>query len=150
MSNKTDDLDIGIIRELQRDARQSFRVLARKLKVAEGTIYNRINKLKELGVIKGFIPDVDFSKLGYDLVALTGVVIEGGHMQEIEKKIAAEPNVSAVYDVTGEYDAILVAKFEDRAALNEFIEKVLAMEHVKKTYTMVVLNVLKEQHGIRI
>jgi Lrp/AsnC family transcriptional regulator for asnA, asnC and gidA len=150
MSNKIDDLDIQIIKELQKDARQSFRELAKKLKVAEGTVYNRANKLSKTGVIKGFIPDIDFSKLGYDLVALIGMAIDGGHMQEIEKKIAKEPNVSAVYDVTGEYDAVIVAKFRSRAELNDFIERILSMEYVKRTYTMVVLNVLKEQHGIRI
>lgn len=150
MANKIDDLDLKIIRELQKDARQSYREIANKLKVAEGTIYNRVNKLQDLDVIKGFMPVIDFSKLGYDLVAVVGIVIEGGHLMEIAKKISKQPNVSAVYDVTGEYDAVVIAKFEDRPSLNDFIEKILAMDYVRKTYTMIVLNVLKEEHGIKI
>ncbi|MEE9594902.1 MAG: Lrp/AsnC family transcriptional regulator [Candidatus Hydrothermarchaeales archaeon] len=150
MSEKIDELDIGIIKELQEDARKSYREIADKLNVAEGTVYNRVNKLRELGVIKRFIPDVDFAKLGYDLTVVIGVVVEGGRLPEIEEQIAKEPNTTAVYDVTGDYDAIIVAKFKDRSTLNDFIKKILAMENVKHTYTMLVLNVMKEQHGIEL
>lgn len=147
---KIDDIDLRIIRELQKDARQSYRDISSKVKVAEGTVYNRVNKLRDIGVIKGFILNIDYSKLGYDLTALIGIVVEGGHLPEIEETISKEPNVSAVYDVTGEYDAIVVAKFRSRSALNDFIKMTLSMEHVRRTYTMLVLNVLKEEHGVEI
>ncbi|MHC1582708.1 MAG: Lrp/AsnC family transcriptional regulator, partial [Candidatus Syntropharchaeia archaeon] len=62
---KIDELDIKIIRELKRDARTSYREIAERLGVAEGTVYNRIHKLKEIGAIRRFIPDIDYSKLGY-------------------------------------------------------------------------------------
>lgn len=150
MSEKIDEVDINIIRELQKDARQSYREIAEKLNVAEGTVYNRMNKLKEIGVLKKFIPDINFAKLGYDLTALIGVMVEGGHLPEIEKDIAAEACVTAVYDVTGDYDAVIVAKFKERDALNALIKKILAMPHVKRTNTMVVLNVMKEEHGVRL
>ncbi len=148
MSSKIDELDLKIVGELQEDARQSFKDIAERLGVAEGTVYNRVNKLKELGVIKRFVPDIDFSKLGYDLTALIGIVIEGGHLPEMEKKIAKDPNVSAVYDVTGEYDVMVVTKFKDRAGLDKFIKNILSMKYVKKTYTMVAMNVVKEVYGI--
>lgn len=146
--DKVDELDLKIIRELQKDARQSYRDIASKVKVAEGTVYNRVNKLRDIGVIKGFILNIDYSKLGYDLTALMGIVVEGGHLPEIEETISREPNVSAVYDVTGEYDAIIVAKFKSRSDLNDFIKNLLAMDNVRRTYTMIVLNILKEEHGV--
>ncbi|MBI4362209.1 MAG: Lrp/AsnC family transcriptional regulator [Euryarchaeota archaeon] len=150
MSSKVDDLDLKILRELQKNARASYRDIAEKLDVAEGTVYNRVNKLTEMGVIRKFIPDIDFSKLGYDLLAVVGVVVEGGKLQEVEERISKDPAVSAVYDVTGEYDAVLVCKFKDRAGLNKFIKGLLANPTIKKTYTMVALNVVKEEHGIQI
>lgn len=148
MSEKIDELDLRIIKELQKDARKSYREIADKLKVAEGTVYNRVNKLREMGVIKRFIPDIDFSKLGYDLTAVIGVMVEGGYLPEIEERIAKEPNATAVYDVTGDYDAVIVAKFKDRTSLNDFVKKILSMAHVKHTNTMLVLNVMKEHHGV--
>jgi len=120
------------------------------LDVAEGTIYNRLHKLQDMGVIRRFMVDLDFSKLGYDLTAIIGLQVDGGHLPDIEKDIAKEGNVSAVYDVTGEYDAIVVAKFRNRDSLNKFVKGILSTPNVKRTYTMVVLNVMKETHGVEI
>ncbi len=147
---KIDDVDLKILMELQEDARKSLKEIAEKVGVAEGTVYNRINKMRRMGVIKKFIPVVDYSKLGYDLTAVIGVVAEGGHLIEIENEIAKEGNVTAVYDVTGEYDILIVARFKDRDSLNAFVKKLGGMENVKKTYTMLVLNVVKETHMIEI
>jgi len=145
---KIDDLDIKIIRLLRVDARQSFRDIADQLGVSEGTVYNRVNKLREGEVIKGFIADIDYAKLGLDLIAIIGVTVKGGHLQKIEEKIAAEGNVTAVYDVTGEYDALVIAKFRDRSELNSLVKKLTSMDAVDRTYTMVSLNVVKEAHGL--
>ncbi|VVB54247.1 HTH-type transcriptional regulator Ptr1 [uncultured archaeon] len=150
MSSKIDELDISILQELKANSRQSYREIADKLHVAEGTVYNRVNKLKEEGVIKGFIVNIDYSKLGYDLVAVIGVVVEGGHLPEVEQKLAQEPLITTVYDVTGEYDALIVGKFKDRESLNDFVKRSLCMRHVKRTYTMLVLNVVKDAHGIEL
>ncbi|MEM2989664.1 MAG: Lrp/AsnC family transcriptional regulator [Halobacteria archaeon] len=150
MAETLDDLDIRVIRELQVDARRSYREIGEKLGVAEGTVYNRINKLIRLEVIKKFIPDIDFSKLGYDLMAVIGLAVDGKYLREVEIKIAGEKNVSAVYDVTGEYDAIIVGKFRSRGELDRFVKKLLSTPHVKRTYTMLVLNVVKETHGVEI
>jgi len=146
--DKIDDLDLKIIKELQQDGRASFRDIAEKVGVAEGTVYNRVNKLIEGKIIKRFIPEIDYSKLGYDLTVLIGLTTEGGKLQEIERRITESPNVNAVYDVTGEYDAIIVAQFRNREELNEFVKNLLAVPGVKRTNTMLVLNTMKEQHGV--
>ncbi len=148
MPDKIDSLDIKILVELQEDARKSLREIAEKLGVVEGTVYNRINKLKKLGIIKKFIPVIDYSKLGFDLIAVIGITAEGGYLLEVEELLANEPNVTAVYDVTGQFDVITVAKFKDRESLNEFVKRIAGLEHVQKTYTMLVLNVVKETHCI--
>jgi len=145
---KIDEVDIKILKELQEDARKSLKEIAEKVGVAEGTVYNRINKMKRIGLIKKFIPVIDYSMLGYDIIAVIGVTAEGGYLVEIEKEIAKEPNVTAVYDVTGEFDIVVVAKFKGREDLNTFVKKIASMENVKRTYTMLVLNVVKESHMI--
>jgi Lrp/AsnC family transcriptional regulator, regulator for asnA, asnC and gidA len=147
---KIDEIDLRILQELSDDGRQSFRDLAEKLKVSEGTVYNRVNKLRERKIIKNFIADIDYAKLGYDLTAIIGIRAKGGKLQEIEKKIAGEKNITSVYDVTGEYDAIVVAKLPDRDALNKLVKKITALEDVERTYTMITLNVIKETHKINI
>ena len=148
MPERLDALDIKVLIELQEDARKSLREIAEKLGVAEGTVYNRINKLKKMGVIKKFIPIIDYSKLGFDITAIIGITAEGGHLVEVEELLAKEPNVTAVYDVTGEFDVITVAKFRNRSELNAFIKRFAGLDYVKRTYTMLVLNVVKETHSI--
>ncbi|MBM3308619.1 MAG: Lrp/AsnC family transcriptional regulator [Candidatus Altiarchaeales archaeon] len=147
---KVDELDLRIIREFQIDARQSYRDIAEKLKIAEGTVYNRVNKLKEMGIIKKFIVDINYSKLGYDLVAIIGIRGKGGHLPEIEEKVSKEKNVTTVYDVTGEYDAIAVAKFHDRTELNDLVKRINALPNVERTNTMIALNIVKEEHGVEL
>ncbi|OKY77897.1 MAG: DNA-binding transcriptional regulator Lrp family [Candidatus Methanohalarchaeum thermophilum] len=143
-----DEIDLKILQELQCDARKSYRKVAKNVNVAEGTVYNRIEKLKENGVIKGFIPDIDYSELGFNLIAIIGVSAEGGFLPDIEEKIAKKPNVTSVYDVTGEYDAIVVVKFKERKEMNKFVKDILSMERVERTNTMLALNVVKESHKI--
>lgn len=146
--DKIDDLDLKIIKELQRDGRMSYRDIADKIKVSEGTVYNRVNKLQKEKVIKRFIPEIDYVKLGYGVSVLIGVMTEGGKLPAIERKIGESPNVNAVYDVTGEYDAIIVAQFKSSEELNDFVKNLAAVDGVKRTNTMLVLNTMKEQHGI--
>jgi len=146
--DKIDDLDLKIIKELQKDGRASFRDIAEKISVSEGTVYNRVNKLTEAKIIKRFIPEIDYQKLGYDITVLIGVITEGGKLQDIERRITESPNVNAVYDVTGDYDAMIVAQFKNREELNDFVKHLLSMEGVKRSNTMLVLNTMKEQHGV--
>lgn len=139
-----DELDIEIIKTLEEDGRMPFREIAKELDVSEGTIYNRVNRMQKEGVIKGFSIRSDPMKLGRDLVAVIGVRVHGGHLVEVEKEVAESPEVRAVYDVTGDHDAILITRFKTRAELNGFVKEVLSHEHVDRTSTFVVLNVVKE------
>lgn len=143
-----DRLDYEILRILQLDAKKSFRDVARRLKVAEGTIYNRVKAMEQEGVILGSHLDVAYGKLGYVMTAVIGLRIRGGHLGEIEGQIAADPNVLAVYDVTGEFDAVAVVKFRTREELNRFVKRVNTLPHIERTYTMLALDVVKEATGV--
>jgi len=59
-------------------------------------------------------------------------------------------NVISVYDITGDFDIAVVARFKDRFGLNAFIKNLLTMPYVKRTVTNVVLNVVKEDFRIKI
>ena len=65
-------------------------------------------------------PSLIHSKMGYALTAIIMIQVEGGHIIEVENEIAKETNVLSVYDITGEYDAVVFAKFRDNAGLKAF------------------------------
>jgi DNA-binding Lrp family transcriptional regulator len=75
---------------------------------------------------------------------------EGTYLTEVENEIAKTSNVVALYDITGDYDAIAIAKFKDRAGLNTFIKNLLSLPHLKRTLTNVALNVVKEDPGVKL
>ncbi len=143
-----DRLDSNIIECLNRDARKSFRDIAKELGISAGTAYNRIRKLEGQDIIKGYIPMIDAGKVGFDLFVIIGIKIAHGKLLEVEKKLTKDHRVYGVYDVTGEWDSIILARFRNREELNEFIKSVLATEHVERTYTQVVLNVLKDEKRV--
>ncbi|NJE54861.1 Lrp/AsnC family transcriptional regulator [Thermococcus sp. 21S9] len=140
-----DELDIKIISLLQKNARLSYREIARELNVAVGTVYNRIKRLEEEGVIKGYAPVLDYEKLGFGLTALIGIKAQGRKIAEIERKIAEKTRAMMVYDITGEFDIFVIAKFKDREDMNRFVKWLLSLDGVEKTNTSVAMQVVKEE-----
>lgn len=149
-SESVDDLDIKILSILGEDARTSYREIAVKLNVAPGTIYNRIKKMSDCGLIRGYIPLLDYGKLGYGFIALIFMQVEGEHLVEVEEKLATTQEVVAVYDITGEFDVAMVTRFKNISAMNAFIKKTLQNSYIKRTVTNVVLNIVKEDPRIKL
>ncbi|MEW5748711.1 MAG: Lrp/AsnC family transcriptional regulator [Candidatus Thermoplasmatota archaeon] len=143
-----DELDMDIIRSLNENARKSFRDIAKELQVSLTTVSNRVKILERTGIIQGYIPVVDATKLGYDIMAVIGIKVMHGKIIDTEKDLAKEAGVFAVYDSTGEWDAIVEARFKSRAELNTFVKKVLDHPNVDRTYTQVVLNITKEEKRV--
>ena len=142
---KLDEIDIKILDLLNKDGRMSYRKISRELDVSVGTVHNRIDKFIKTGVIKKFVPQIDHSKLGYKLTTIIGVRVKGGVLRNWENKTAYHKNVLGIYDVTGEFDAILLAKFKDTTELDSFIKELLKEPDVQRTYTQTVLNTVKEE-----
>lgn len=133
-----------ILDELLKDSRQSYRKLADTLNVAVGTVQNRIKKLEEKGIIKGYTVLLDHEKMGYELTSITQITVSKGKLIDMEKEIAKMGPVLAVYDVTGDADIIVIAKFKSRKDLSNFTKKLLSLPYVERTNTHVVLTTIKE------
>ncbi len=139
-----DKLDMMILNELLSDSRLSYRKLAEKLNVAVGTVQARIKKMEKEGIIKGYTVVLDHERLGYQLTSITEVIVSKGKLIDTEKEIAKMRNVLAVYDVTGDADIVVVAKFKSREELSKFTKTLLSLPYVERTKTYVVLTTIKE------
>jgi Lrp/AsnC family transcriptional regulator for asnA, asnC and gidA len=140
-----DEIDVAILKEVQEDSKTSYRDIAKKLGLSVGTVHNRVKKMSEMGVIRSFAAVLDPVKLGFDLTAVILMQVDGGHIVDVERAIAKSKSVMAVYDTTGDYDIITIAKFRSREELNTFIKETLKMPNVKRSVTSIVLNVVKEE-----
>jgi len=145
-----DDLDEKIIRILNGNGRKSYRDIAKELDLSLTTVSKRIKRLEEEKVIIGYAPILDPEKLGFDITAIIGIKILHGRILETERALAKDAAVFAVYDSTGDWDAILQARFKTRTELNSFVKKVLEHDDIEKTYTQIVLNVTKDEKRILI
>ena len=150
MTEEIDDVTLRILSVLQEDCRLSFNKIARKVGISVGTAFNRIKSLEKQGILKGYTAILDSSKLGYSLTAIIMVQAEGSYLADVENEIAQNANTVSVYDITGDYDAVAIAKFKDRTTLNAFIKNMLASSHIKRTVTHIALNVIKEDLGVKL
>lgn len=139
-----DDVDLEIIKRLKENSKLTYKEIAEAMGISIGAVYNRIKRLEEYGVIKGYTVNIDYSKLGYDLTAIIMLQVDGPHIIEVEKKLAKYEENMSVYDVTGDFDIVVIAKVKDREHLNKLIKEILTIPHVKRTVTSIALSVVKE------
>lgn len=143
-----DELDRSILEELNTDARRSHRAIAHRLKISPTTVSARVARMEAQGVIRGYIPLLDDEQLGWDLWAAMGIRISKGRLREVEERLARDSRAYAIYDVTGETDALLIGRFRDRRDLDRFVKHALQDPHVERTNTQVVLNRVKEERRV--
>lgn len=142
------DLDVRLIEALQEDGRRSLRKLAEKLDVSPGTVSNRLSRLEERGVILGFKPVIDYRELGYGLVAITKIKARGDALPRIVEALARDPHLTHVYEITGEFDVLVIGRFQDETAMNREIKRMLSLPGIEGTNTSVVLSAAKENADI--
>jgi len=139
-----DKIDEKILKNLLVDARSSARQLSLKLGLSTVTVLSRIKKLEKEKIIKGYTSVLDHEKLGYDLTAVIEIIAKKDKLVQVEDKLSGIENVCAVYDVTGNTDTLIIAKFKGREDLSKFIKNLSAISNVESTITHVVLNTVKE------
>ena len=138
-----DEIDRKLLKILNWNSRLSYREIARQVKLSTGTVISRLEKLKKNGIVTGFYTSLDARKLGYTITAIIEVIAAKGMFLEAAKTISEFPNVAGVYAVSGDADAIVIAKFKDSDDLNEFLKKLNKDPDVIRTNTHIALKAVK-------
>ena len=139
-----DKTDERILKNLMVDARLSARQLALKLGISTVTVLSRIKKLEKEKIIKGYTALIDHEKLGYSLTAIIEIIAKKDKIVDMEIEIAKIENVCGVYDITGNTDTLIIAKFKSRNELSDFVKGLASIPNIENTITHVVLNTTKE------
>lgn len=143
-----DETDRRIISVLQNDARASMRSIAEQAGVSLGTVSNRVRRLEEAGVIRGYSVRLDPELSGWELTVVIGLRIQKGRLIEIQEKIAKDNRVYGAYDVTGEFDSMIIARARDRRDLDDLSKNVISIDGVESSVTHLVLNTVKESSTV--
>lgn len=144
------NLDRRILRALQEDARRSNRQLARELDVAATTVGNHLADLEERGVVRGYRADIDYRKLGLGLVAVTRIKARGEALPAIVRALTEHPSLTHVYEITGEFDVMVIGRFANEQEMNREIKSMLSMPGIEGTNTSIVLDAPKEQLDVEL
>ena len=97
-----------------------------------------------MGIIQGYTVLLDPDKTGWGLSVVIGLRIQKGRVIKIQEKIAEDHRVYGVYDVTGDYDSMVLARAKERDDLDDLIKRVASMEGIERSVTHLVLNTVKE------
>ena len=123
-----DEIDKKIIKVLEDDARTSLRKISELVGVSLGTVSNRVKKMEKNGVIKGYSVILDPDQIGWELNVVIGLRIQKGRLIEIQEKIAKDSRVHGVYDVTGDFDSMVIARAKNRKDLDDLSKNVLSID----------------------
>ena len=135
-----DRVDVQILRELHLDGRVSFRTIAEKLDIADGTVRTRVTRMMESGFLKtsAMINPFYFKN---SIVAHIGMELESRTHHETMKKIGQLEGVLSVCNTAGEYDLFAEVFLKSRDELNRFLFEMLPqIDGIKSTHTYVYLD----------
>ncbi|HLD33511.1 MAG TPA: Lrp/AsnC family transcriptional regulator [Candidatus Nanoarchaeia archaeon] len=141
-----DQTDKKIVAVLNDNSRLSYREIAKRVGVSVATALHRVKRLEESGAIRKYTLSVDYEKIGYEVGVVVHVRVSKGRLMDVEKKIAADPHVVALYDITGAFDALVIAHFKNRRTLDAFLKKIQTFDFVERTETVLILNEMKSEN----
>ena len=137
--------DSELLKHLCNNGKASQRELAELSGFALGTVSNHLKNLEKKKIIRGYFADIDPDKVGFTLTATIHLRIMKGKIMDVQASIANHSRVFAVYDITGEWDSLVLARFKDRQEMDNFIKTTLSQKNIERTSTSLVLNNVKEE-----
>lgn len=138
-----DKLDWKLMVELQKDGRENYTELARKLGVVEGTVRTRVKHLLRENIL-AIVALPNLSELGYRLTSIMGLQVRMADLRKVADVLAKNPNVCYLAFVTGRYDLMAIIVTQSHKELSDFIEnEISAIPSILRSETFVNLDVIK-------
>ncbi len=144
-----DETDREILRALQADARKPFSEIAREIEMSSATVHDRVNRMEDAGVIRGYHADIDPKAAGLGTSAVVGLRVEQGREQDALDRLADIDGVQEIHLTTGEWDIVLRVYAEDTDTLRDLMfEEIADVDGFARSQTMVVLATEYESHEL--
>ena len=148
MSIEIDEMDRKILKRLQDDARRAFRKIAEELGVSESTVFVRVKKLQERGVIKRFTTTLSSELVGKGLTAFILIKVNPQRYPMVLETLKKNNDIYEIFDVTGNYYTIAKVRTGNREDLAKIIDEIGLIEGITSTETAIVLRNVKEEMRI--
>ncbi len=153
MYPKIDEKDMAILALMQRDCKLTAREIARKINAPITTVFAKIKRMEQQGIIKEYRAILDHKKLNFGVTAFilasfsyrTGKNEEALSQRVIAEQIAKFPEVQEVHIISGDWDILIKVKERDVDSVGKFVvDKLRTVKGVEKTLTCMVFDTPKE------
>jgi DNA-binding Lrp family transcriptional regulator len=134
-----DDLDHRLIGLLREDARVSVATLAKRLRVARGTVQNRLAKMQRDGTIAGYTvrlrPEVDEHRI----IALMTIAVEGNRLESVVRLLRGDPAIQALHTTNGRWDLVAEIRADSLQTFDRVLSRIRLVEGISGTETSLLL-----------
>jgi Lrp/AsnC family transcriptional regulator, regulator for asnA, asnC and gidA len=142
-----DDLDREIISALQSDGRRSYSEIARGLGISESSVRYRVQRLRKASILQ-VVGIADPLRIGFDIMALIGVKVGRGHLNDVCRAVAQFPESSYVAVTAGAFDLFVEVICRNTAHFSEVLtQRLQTTEGVLETQSFLVLEIHKMAYG---
>ncbi|MEZ5628889.1 MAG: Lrp/AsnC family transcriptional regulator [Rhodocyclaceae bacterium] len=141
--HELDDTDRQLIALLRDDARLPVATLARQLRVARGTVLNRLRKLEVSGVIDGYTVRLKPGAEAHRIRAWMGIAIEGNTSATVLKALRGEPAVQTLHSTNGRWDFVAEIRADTLEAFDRALGRIRSIDGIASTETSILLSTHK-------
>tara|TARA_Y100001970_G_scaffold152956_1_gene187350 strand:+ start:374 stop:820 length:447 start_codon:yes stop_codon:yes gene_type:complete len=139
-----DEIDIKILKHLQKDGRETASKIAEKLNLTVPTITERIRRLQESSVIKGFQAIIDPKSIDLDVSAVITVISSSSNnYQQVVDNAIDCPEIIQCFSTTGMGSLLLWVSTKNSQSLEDLLRKIQSWPDVTRTETQVILSSYK-------
>jgi len=145
MSQGLDEIDIKILKHLQQDGRAQRNKLAEIVHLSVPSVSERMRKLEEKELIKGYHAHLDAKRFKFDITAFVFVEVDGSdNYPKFVDQTANEPEILECHSITGDGSHILKIRTENTASFESLLSRIQSWDGVSKSRSNVVLSTFKE------
>jgi DNA-binding Lrp family transcriptional regulator len=138
-----DDTDRQLIALLRDDARQPVSALAARLRVARGTVVNRLRRLEASGVISGYTVRLRPESEGHRIRAWMGIAVEGNANDVVLRALRGEPAIATLHATNGRWDFMAELRADTLEAFDRALNRIRAIDGITTTETSILLSTHK-------
>jgi len=134
---KIDEIDVNIIRALQKDARANFADIAKDRGVSTDTISKRFRKMKKVGIVRGTTILLNPKSFGCDCVASLGIDVSYPHLKEVIELIQRIPEIVFCTTSMGRHDIFCMAVLKNVGRLSQVKDLIKGHPMVREVTTSI-------------
>lgn len=128
---EVDEINWAILNRLQENARYSFAEIGRDIGLSSPAVAERVKKMEDAGVIRGYKAQISYQKTGYQLKAIITLRAFMGRLKPFLEKVKEFREVNNCYRITGNENIIMEVVLRDQGHMEEFIDKLITYGETK-------------------